>query len=114
MNALQVALTKLDPILIAEGSRGSCVVTLQKVLRLAGSYSGFVDGIFGPQTRIAIEVLQEQFELPITGVFDSNLWCALAFDFAASEMFGKDVEQIANQERSATPKTTQNARLFAA
>lgn len=113
MNALQIALTKLDPILIAEGSRGSCVVTLQKVLRLAGVYTGFVDGIFGPRTRLAIEALQEQFELPITGIFDSNLWCALSFDFNASQSVSEDLE-MSYQESSDVLKTVQNPRLFAA
>lgn len=94
MNAFKIALTQLDPILLAEGSRGRCVVTLQKVLRLAGSYDGFVDGIFGEKTRTAIEVLQAYFELPVTGIFDSNLWFALSFDFTAPEYLNKDLQQI--------------------
>ncbi len=94
MNAFKIALTQLDPILLAEGSRGRCVVILQKVLRLAGSYDGFVDGIFGAKTRTAIEVLQAYFELPVTGIFDSNLWFALSFDFTAPEYISEDLKQI--------------------
>jgi Putative peptidoglycan binding domain len=93
MNAFEIALTQLDPILLAEGSRGRCIVILQKVLRLAGSYDGFVDGIFGPKTRTAIEVLQAYFELPVTGVFDSNLWYALSCDRTAPEAISADLKR---------------------
>jgi peptidoglycan hydrolase-like protein with peptidoglycan-binding domain len=93
MNAFEIALTQLDPILLAEGSRGRCIVILQKVLRLAGAYDGFVDGIFGPKTRAAIEVLQTYFELPATGIFDSNLWYALSFNFTEPETISADLKQ---------------------
>lgn len=112
MNTLQIALTQLDPILLGEGSRGSCVVRLQKVLRLAGSYSGFVDGIFGPQTRIAIEVLQDYFEMPITGIFDSSLWYALSFDFTTPETFSEDLKRGAKYDPSQERQTKRNSTSF--
>jgi len=80
MSTLRIALNQIDPIAMAEGSRGRRVVRLQKVLRLAGCYTGFVDGVFGAQTRQAIEILQHYFGLSVTGAFDANLWRALSFD----------------------------------
>ncbi|MGD1903315.1 MAG: peptidoglycan-binding protein [Geitlerinemataceae cyanobacterium] len=80
MSTLRIALNQIDPTLMAEGSRGRRVVRLQKVLRLAGCYTGFVDGVFGAQTRRAIEILQRYYGQPITGIFDPSLWHSLSLD----------------------------------
>ena len=95
MNAFKLALTQLTPILMAEGSQGRCVVNLQKVLRLTGAYTGFVDGIFGAQTRAAIEALQYYFGLSVTGIFDSNLWYALSVECTEADLASAELKAIA-------------------
>ena len=44
---------------------------LQNDLQTAGFYSGPVDGMYGPSTVEAVEQLQEDAGLPVTGLLDS-------------------------------------------
>ena len=43
---------------------------LQTDLQVAGYYTGKVDGVYGPQTVAAVEALQEDAGLPVTGLVD--------------------------------------------
>jgi peptidoglycan hydrolase-like protein with peptidoglycan-binding domain len=43
---------------------------LQTELQVAGYYTGKVDGVYGPQTVAAVEALQEDAGLPVTGLVD--------------------------------------------
>ena len=54
------------------------VTALQTDLRNAGFYSGDIDGIYGPATIAAVEQLQEQAGLPVTGLMDPATQRALA------------------------------------
>jgi len=45
-------------------------VALQTALRDAGLYDGEIDGIYGPATVAAVEQLQQQAGLPVTGLVD--------------------------------------------
>ena len=54
------------------------VTALQTDLRNAGFYSGDIDGIYGPATIAAVEQLQEEAGLPVTGLMDPATQRALA------------------------------------
>jgi len=54
------------------------VTALQTDLASAGFYTGEVDGIYGPGTIDAVERLQEDFDLPVTGLLDPASQAALA------------------------------------
>ncbi|MET1002357.1 MAG: peptidoglycan-binding domain-containing protein [Acidimicrobiia bacterium] len=43
---------------------------LQTALQVAGYYTGEIDGIYGPGTVEAVEALQEEAGLPVTGLLD--------------------------------------------
>ncbi len=54
------------------------VTALQTDLQAAGLYEGNVDGIYGPQTIAAVEQLQKDAGLPVTGLVDPATQAALA------------------------------------
>lgn len=54
-------------MILKAGSSGEIVTGLQKNLSIAGFYSGRADGIFGPETRQAVESLQRNCGLDIDG-----------------------------------------------
>lgn len=54
------------------------VTALQTDLATVGYYTGDIDGIYGPETIEAVERLQEDFDLPVTGLFDPATQIALA------------------------------------
>lgn len=54
------------------------VTALQTDLQAAGLYQGDVDGIYGPMTIAAVEQLQKDAGLPVTGLVDPATQAALA------------------------------------
>ena len=66
------------PELLSEGMSGVSVRLLQYFLAIAGEYydalprwsAAQLDGIFGPQTRSAVEAYQRMLGLPVTGAVD--------------------------------------------
>jgi uncharacterized surface protein with fasciclin (FAS1) repeats len=54
------------------------VTALQTDLAAAGYYTGRIDGIYGPMTIAAVEQLQEEAGLPVTGLMDPATQVALA------------------------------------
>lgn len=65
------------PILM-NGSSGNAVKIVQNVLQLNGYYFGFVDGLFGPMTRVAVIQLQTDKGLPADGIVGKRTWHALS------------------------------------
>lgn len=51
---------------------GADVVVVQKRLRELGFYNGRADGIFGPTTAEAVNLLQEKSGLGVTGIIDKE------------------------------------------
>lgn len=49
------------------------VKEVQETLRQLNFYGGEVDGLFGPNTRVAIEAYQSKMGLPVTGSVDDSL-----------------------------------------
>ena len=85
--ALQVAWTRLfvdagclDEEGLANASQwvSDYVTALQTDLATAGYYTGEIDGIYGPETIEAVERLQEDSGLTVTGLMDSATQAALA------------------------------------
>jgi peptidoglycan hydrolase-like protein with peptidoglycan-binding domain len=56
---------------------------LQTQLQLAGLYKGKVDGVYGPETVDAVEQLQTESKLPVTGLVDRATAVALDNKVAA-------------------------------
>ena len=73
------------PELLSEGMSGVSIRLLQYFLAIAGEYydalprwsATQLDGIFGPQTRSAVEAYQRMLGLPVTGAVDRATWNAL-------------------------------------
>lgn len=59
------------------GAQGSAVEQLQQRLRELGTYSGAVDGLFGPQTEEAVKQAQRQLNLTPDGVVGPATWRSL-------------------------------------
>ena len=85
--ALQVAWTRLfvdagclDEEGLANASQwvSDYVTALQTDLATAGYYTGDIDGIYGPETIEAVERLQEDSGLTVTGLMDPATQAALA------------------------------------
>lgn len=50
---------------------------VQTALYVFGYYTGTIDGLVGPQTKIAISTMQEQYGLPVTGTITPDVLDAL-------------------------------------
>ena len=53
---------------LSPGDSGSEVVALQRALDRNGLDPGPIDGEYGPMTRAAVELFQQQYDLPVTGI----------------------------------------------
>ena len=58
---------------LSRGSRGDAVRAIQQPLKDLGYYDYYVDGIFGPRTQAAVQLLQFDLDRPVTGVADAEL-----------------------------------------
>ena len=75
---------------IQQGDRGVKVEHLQYMLQVLSTYIQeippvTIDGIFGPNTRIAVLAAQRRFGLPQTGVVDFDTWEAIYDQFSGIE-----------------------------
>lgn len=66
-------------VTLREGSTGVAVSALQYFISIVGKFSPAVpvlaiDGIFGPQTAQAVNIVQRRLGLPVTGVVDQATW----------------------------------------
>lgn len=67
----------------AEAAVREYTVTLQEGLATAGFYDGDVDGVYGPATVDAVEALQQEHGLPVTGAVDKATEAALQAELEA-------------------------------
>lgn len=67
----------------AEAAVRTYTTALQQDLATAGYYTGAVDGVYGPMTVQAVEDLQKDSDLPITGTMDSATEEALRAQLAS-------------------------------
>ena len=57
---------------VGSGARGATVAAIQRTLMNAGIFlRGGADGVFGAQTRAAVQIFQRHYGLPATGVVDT-------------------------------------------
>lgn len=59
------------------GMQGPAVSRLQERLQAAGFFQGVVDGDFGPETQMAVQAAQRQYQLEVDGVVGPATWRAL-------------------------------------
>lgn len=62
---------------VIEGKEGATVITLQKILKDLGYYTGGIDGDAGPMTVAAIKAIQKNLEVDVDGSFGPKSWTAL-------------------------------------
>lgn len=74
---------------LREGTRSDAVATIQNQLnRIAVNYPNIptiypVDGIFGAQTKAAVQVFQKQFNLTQDGIVGKGTWYKISYIFVA-------------------------------
>ena len=59
------------------GMQGIAVTGLQERLKAKGFLKGSVDGVFGPETQLAVKVAQTEYQLKSDGVVGSETWMIL-------------------------------------
>lgn len=70
------------------GSTGPNVRTIQEQLNtISNNYPAIpkqrVDGVYGDQTRVAVETFQRIFNLPVTGIVDFATWYKISAIYVA-------------------------------
>lgn len=65
------------------------IFNLQRYLRQLSRFDSDIpsvdeDGIFGEETRVALEAFQEKYGLPVTGTADATTWARLFNEYLAS------------------------------
>jgi peptidoglycan hydrolase-like protein with peptidoglycan-binding domain len=70
--------------LLKYGDQGSSVLTLQKELLAAGFFHTTPNGVFGPQTRAAVEALQKAHQLSVDGIVGASTWGVLSSSTTSS------------------------------
>lgn len=68
------ASTEVNLPVLRLAMRGAAVKKLQQRLQVFGLFKGSVDGVFGPQTEIAVKALQSRYRLNPDGVVGSATW----------------------------------------
>lgn len=66
--------------LVKQGSRGVYVLVLQDGLNTLGFRTGGLDGIFGAQTKRAVQLYQSRFGLTSDGIVGCNTWRSIQED----------------------------------
>ena len=66
----------------------------QQQLRAAGMYDGPIDGVWGPETRAAVERFQQNRGLPVTGRVDDQTTSALRRPYSASPVALRDPTDV--------------------
>ncbi len=62
---------------ISEGATGDVVRRLQRALRRTPNLSLHIDGVFGAQTKAAVEEFQKGANLAVDGIVGPHTWAAL-------------------------------------
>ena len=74
----------VEAAVLKKGSTGSEVKTVQQKLKRWGYYSGSVDGIYGSQTKKAVEYFQRKNGLTVDGIVGKNTFAALGMNVSSS------------------------------
>jgi len=74
--------TPVPYVVLSKGSEGAAVRQMQNRLAELGYLTGTVDGIFGNQTKTAIQLFQKNAGMTVTGIADADTQIALFSDDA--------------------------------
>ena len=85
-------------VLVRSGSRGHAVRAVQRQLN-ARTSSLAVDGVFGPQTALAVRGFQQANGLLIDGIVGPNTWYALVTAPIVGPTIRKNVATVSQAER---------------
>ena len=69
--------TPVPYVTLSKGSEGAAVRQMQNRLSELGYLTGTVDGIFGNQTKTAIQLFQKKVGMEVTGIADADTQIAL-------------------------------------
>jgi peptidoglycan hydrolase-like protein with peptidoglycan-binding domain len=64
----------VDMPVLKRGSTGEFVKQIQKRIAIGGYDIGAIDGIFRPQTELAVRNLQQNTGLPVDGIVGNRTW----------------------------------------
>ena len=95
--------TSVTPISTPSLTKIAEVSNLQELLGRRGFYNGAVDGLMGPQTRLAIIAAQRNYGLVTDGIAGSQTYAALES--------GSSNLNIADRNRDAISKVTTNTKV---
>lgn len=95
--------TSVTPISTPSLTKIAEVSNLQELLGRRGFYNGAVDGLMGPQTRLAIVAAQRNYGLVTDGIAGSQTYAALES--------GSSNLNIADRNRDAISKVTTNTKV---
>ena len=96
--AFAVALPKADAAVIKVGSRGQTVRTIQTKLKRWGDYKGSVDGIFGSQTKSAVQYFQRKNGLTADGIVGKATAKALGISLSGTTSGSTSAGNISNSD----------------
>jgi pimeloyl-ACP methyl ester carboxylesterase len=86
-------------VLVSSGSRGDAVRAVQRQLN-ARSSSLAIDGVFGPQTALAIRRFQQANGLLVDGIVGPDTWYALVTAPAAGPTLRRNIAKVSEAERN--------------
>lgn len=69
--------TKTELAALRLGMSGPAVIALQEKLQNAGGFDGAIDGIFGQETEIAVQAMQQKLKLEPDGVANASFQAAI-------------------------------------
>jgi N-acetylmuramoyl-L-alanine amidase len=96
--AFAVALPKVSAAVVKVGSRGQTVKTIQTKLKRWGYYKGSVDGIFGSQTKSAVQYFQRKNGLTADGIVGKATAKALGISLSGSSGGSTSAGNISNSD----------------
>ncbi len=96
--SLVIVLPKADAAVIKMGSRGQTVRTIQTKLKRWGYLNGSVDGIFGSQTKKAVQYFQRKNGLTVDGIVGKATARAMGITLTSSVSSGTTSSSISNSD----------------
>lgn len=91
-------LPKADAAVVKVGSRGQTVRTIQTKLKRWGYYTGSVDGIFGAQTKKAVQYFQRKNGLTADGIVGNATAKALGITLSGTTSGSTTAGNISNSD----------------
>ncbi len=98
MVATVFIMPKADAAVVKVGSRGQTVRTIQTKLKRWGYYTGSVDGIFGNQTKKAVQYFQRKNGLTVDGIVGKATAKALGITLSETTSSSTTAGNISNSD----------------